>query len=175
MHSEMSKWNYTISLQLVGLIVQWNVLMVRVIVQWSEIFNVWWNTLGCVHKVWQEARSQLQENQKELRALVMQRWHGHGHGPIVWPPHLAQEIPTFARWLLDHFKTQMVNGVVVDPDVVVYSSPPSTSAYTYNNMWAYGNHYKVDVETRPTHAMYGMVLHAYSGKVVTVLYEIRTF
>jgi hypothetical protein len=21
-------------------------------------------------------------------------------------------------------------------------------------MWAYGNHYKVDVETRPTHAMY---------------------
>jgi hypothetical protein len=48
----------------------------------------------------------------------------------------------------------MANGVVVDPNVVVYSHPPSTSTYTYNNMWAYGNHYKVDVETRPTHAMY---------------------
>ncbi len=77
-----------------------------------------------------------------------------GRGPIVRPPHLAQEIPTFARWLLDHVRTQMANGVVVDYNVVVYSHPPSTSAYTYNNMWAYGNHYMVDVETRLTHATY---------------------
>jgi hypothetical protein len=69
---------------------------------------------------------------KEFRALTMHRQHGHG--PIVWPPHLAQEIPTFARWLLDHFRTQMANGVVVDLDVVVYFRPPSTLAYTYNNM-----------------------------------------
>jgi hypothetical protein len=48
----------------------------------------------------------------------------------------------------------MANGVAVDPDVVVYFRPPSTSAYTYNTMWAYGNHYKVEVETWPTHAMY---------------------
>jgi hypothetical protein len=67
---------------------------------------------------------------------------------------LAQDIPTFARWLLDHVKIPMVNGVVVDPDMVVYFHPPSTLAYTYNNMWAYGNHYKVDVETWPTHATY---------------------
>jgi hypothetical protein len=67
---------------------------------------------------------------------------------------LAQEIPTFARWLLDHVRIQMANGVVVNPDMVVYFRPPSTSAYTYNNMWAYGNHYKVDVETWPTHATY---------------------
>jgi hypothetical protein len=53
--------------------------------------------------------------------------------PIVWPPHLAREIPTFAKWLLDHVKTQMANGMVVDPDVVVYSRPPSTLVYTYNN------------------------------------------
>jgi hypothetical protein len=46
----------------------------------------------------------------------------------------------------------MANGMVVDPNVVVYFRPPSTSAYTYNNMWAYGNHYKVDVEIWPTHA-----------------------
>ncbi len=76
-----------------------------------------------------------------------------GHGPIVWPLHLAQEIPTFARWLLDHVRTQMANGVVVNPNVVVYFCPPSI-AYTYNNMWAYGNHYKVDVEIGPTHATY---------------------
>jgi hypothetical protein len=48
----------------------------------------------------------------------------------------------------------MANGVAVECNVVVYSHPPSTSAYTYNNMWAYGNHCMVDVETRPTHATY---------------------
>jgi hypothetical protein len=58
----------------------------------------------------------------------------HGRGPIAWPPHLAQEIPTFARWLLDHVRTQIANGVVVDPNMVVYSRPISTLAYTYNNM-----------------------------------------
>ncbi len=63
---------------------------------------------------------------------------------IVWPPHLAQEIPMFARGLLDHVRTQMANGMAVDLDVVVYSHPPSTSAYTYNSMWAYGNHYRVE-------------------------------
>jgi hypothetical protein len=67
---------------------------------------------------------------------------------------LAQEIPTFARWLLDHVKIQMANGMAVDPNMVVYFRPPSTSTYTYNSMWAYGNHYRVDVETWPTHAMY---------------------
>jgi hypothetical protein len=58
----------------------------------------------------------------------------------MWPLHLAQEIQTFAKWLLDHVTTQMANGVVVDLDVMVYSCPPSTLAYTYNNMSAYGNH-----------------------------------
>ncbi len=77
-----------------------------------------------------------------------------GRGAIVCPPHLAKEIPTFARWLLDHVRTQMANGVAVDLDMVVYFFPQSTSAYTYNNMWAYGNHYRVDVDTRPTHATY---------------------
>jgi hypothetical protein len=48
----------------------------------------------------------------------------------------------------------MANGVAVDLDMVVYSCPPPTLVYTYNNMWAYGNHYKVDVETKPTHATY---------------------
>jgi hypothetical protein len=48
----------------------------------------------------------------------------------------------------------MANGMAIDPNVVVHSHPPSTLAYTYNNMWAYGNHYKVDVEIGPTHATY---------------------
>ncbi len=53
----------------------------------------------------------------------------------MWPPHLAQEIPTFARWLLDHVMKQMANGVVVDFDLVVYFCPPLTLTYTYNNTW----------------------------------------
>jgi hypothetical protein len=44
--------------------------------------------------------------------------------------------------------------MAIDLDVVVYFHPPSRSAYTYNNMWAYGNHYKVNIEIGPTHAMY---------------------
>ncbi len=48
----------------------------------------------------------------------------------------------------------MVNGVAIDLDVMVYSCPPSTSTYMCNNMWAYRNHYKVDVEIGSTHAMY---------------------
>ncbi len=48
----------------------------------------------------------------------------------------------------------MANGVAIDLGMVVYSCPPSTLAYTYNIMWTYGNHYKVDVEIGPTHATY---------------------
>ncbi len=80
---------------------------------------MWWNTLGYAHRMWQEIRSQSQKDQRKFKALVMHRHRGHG--PIVWPPHLAQEIPTFARWL-DHVRTQMANGVVVDPNMVAYST-----------------------------------------------------
>jgi hypothetical protein len=64
----------------------------------------------------------------------------------------------------------MANGVAIDPNVVVYSHPPSTSAYTYNNMWAYGNHYKVELRQGPHMPCMIVVLHAYSGRVVVVLY-----
>ncbi len=58
----------------------------------------------------------------------LHRWCGRG--AIVCPLHLAQEIPTFARWLLDHVRIQMASGVGVDPNMVVYFCPQSTSAYT---------------------------------------------
>jgi hypothetical protein len=48
----------------------------------------------------------------------------------------------------------MANGMAIDLDMMVYSRPPSTSAYMYNNIWAYRNHYKVDVEIWSTHATY---------------------
>jgi hypothetical protein len=47
----------------------------------------------------------------------------------------------------------MANGIAIDLNMVVYFCPPSTLAYTYDSMWAYGNHYKVNVEIGPTHAM----------------------
>jgi hypothetical protein len=68
----------------------------------------------------------------------------------------------------------MANGVAIDLDVMVYSCPPSTSTYMYNNMWTYRNHYKVDVEIRSTHAIMKVVLHAYSSKLATILYETGT-
>ncbi len=92
----------------------------------------------------------------------------------MWPPHLAQEIPTFARWLSDHVKTQMANGVVVDPDMVVYSCPPSTSTYTYNIC----GHMETTTWLMLKHGQHmprmTMMLHAYLGKVVIIMYETRT-
>jgi hypothetical protein len=53
------EWNVLV----VGMIVEWNVLVVGMTIQWNvlwnEIFNVWWNTLGCARRMWKEARSQL--------------------------------------------------------------------------------------------------------------------
>ncbi len=43
----------------------------------------------------------------------------------------------------------------VDLDVMHFSHPPNSIAYTYKSMWAYGNHYWVDEhEGRMVHATY---------------------
>jgi hypothetical protein len=43
----------------------------------------------------------------------------------------------------------------VSKELVQLSHPPSHKAYTYDSMWAYGNHYWVDpYDGYPSHAMY---------------------
>jgi hypothetical protein len=68
---------------------------------------------------------------------------------------LAQDIPPFAIWLLNIIRVQTANGVDVDPNVIRFFHPPNPIAYTYQNMWAYGNHYQVaEHEGHMVHATY---------------------
>ncbi len=53
-------------------------------------------------------------------------------------------------------KQQLHLGLVeVSKELMQLSHPPRCKAYTYDSMWAYGNHYQVDQEDgHPSHAMY---------------------
>jgi hypothetical protein len=79
-----------------------------------------------------------------------------GQKNIFLPPHLQGEMPSFAWWLQDHVKRKLHNGIEVDANLVRLSHPPNHNAYIYNSMWAYGNHYQVDLETWPTHLTYDL-------------------
>jgi hypothetical protein len=89
------------------------------------------------------------------------RAHGKVHGPYrnVNPTplhlHLQVDFPTFT-WLKDHVKQQLHVGLVeVSEKLVKLPHPPSRKAYTYDNMWAYGNCCRIDLEHgHPSHAMY---------------------
>jgi hypothetical protein len=63
---------------------------------------------------------------------------------IQWPNHLAQDIPSFATWLLNIVRVHIANGVDVDPTVISFSHLSRLVAYMYKSMWAYDNHYPVD-------------------------------
>jgi hypothetical protein len=76
------------------------------------------------------------------------RAHGRAHGPYrnvnLTPLHLHLQVdfPTFTTWLEDHVKQQLhVRLVEVSKKLVQLPHPPSHKAYTYDSMWAYGNHY----------------------------------
>jgi hypothetical protein len=65
-------------------------------------------------------------------------------GNIQWPNHLAQDISSFATWLLNIVKVHMANGVNVEPNVISFSHLSRLVAYMYKCMLAYDNHYPVD-------------------------------
>ena len=62
-----------------------------------------------------------------------------------YPPHLLHGLPDFVEWL-PQYTTQLVNAhgsSHVDIDLLRLSALPSKEAETYQQMWAYGNHYRV--------------------------------
>jgi hypothetical protein len=63
-------------------------------------------------------------------------------------------MPSFASRLQDHVKGKFHNGIEMDGNLMQLSHPPNHNVYIYNNMWAYGNHYRIDLEIRPTHLTY---------------------
>ncbi len=76
-------------------------------------------------------------------------------GIMQWLDHLAQDIPPFATWFLNIIKVQIANGVDVEPNMILFFCLLNPIAYTYKNMWAYGNHCQVDEhEGKMVHATY---------------------
>ncbi len=87
-----------------------------------------------------------------FRAHARTRLRGQRNIPL--PPHLQGEMPSFASRLQDHVKGKFHNGIEMDGNLMQLSHPPNHNVYIYNNMWAYGNHYRIDLEIRPTHLTY---------------------
>jgi hypothetical protein len=71
-------------------------------------------------------------------------------------------------------KDQLLVGIIVHKDIVRLSRPPTRRAYTYERMWAYSNHYCVDIELGPWHLTYDLGWLAYLGKLVIAQPEIET-
>jgi hypothetical protein len=65
-------------------------------------------------------------------------------GNIQWPNHLAQDISSFATWLLNIGRVHIANGVDIEPNLMSFSRLSRLVAYMYKCMWAYDNHYPID-------------------------------
>lgn len=66
----------------------------------------------------------------------------------LYPAHLRDELPDFMDWLTE-YTTSLINrhGVGnVDIELRRLSQLPSANAESYKQMWAYGNHYRVQKE-----------------------------
>ena len=66
----------------------------------------------------------------------------------LWPPELQHDLPDFVDWLAE-YTTQLVRAQGsrnVDIELQRLSVLPSRLADTYQQMWAYGNHYRVENE-----------------------------
>jgi hypothetical protein len=69
-----------------------------------------------------------------------------------YPNHLLHDLPDFVDWL-PQYTSQLVpaNGPHnIDIELLRLSGLPSREAETYQQMWAYGNHYRVAPEGEET-------------------------
>ena len=64
----------------------------------------------------------------------------------AYPPHLVDDMPDFVEWLSQYtYRLVNTNGSNnVDIDLQRLFVLPSRQAETYQAMWAYGNHYRVE-------------------------------
>ena len=67
---------------------------------------------------------------------------------FLYPPELVGDLPDFVEWLAQYTNHLInVNGPGnVDIELQRLSSLPSRQAESYQQMWAYGNHYRVEDE-----------------------------
>ncbi len=74
------------------------------------------------------------------------QWHKDERGterPIKYPVKLA-EVQELAEWVREAVRTHMANGNVLDEmDAYHLLIKPSSNAFQYMQMKAYGNHYRI--------------------------------
>lgn len=61
------------------------------------------------------------------------------------PAHLAEDLPPFRLWLRSEVETMLWNEEDVDEDLLSLSLVPSSDALSFKSIWAYGNHFRVDI------------------------------
>ncbi len=97
-------------------------------------------TFSIIGNTWKKKNHEMRR--WEHKACVRAYYPRQNVNPIPLHLHLQVDFPTFATWLQDHVKQQFHVGLVeVSKELVQLFRPPSHKAYTYNSMWAYGNHY----------------------------------
>ncbi len=105
---------------------------------------------------------------RQLRAeFEAQWWRGHRTTSrhVEFPPEF-QEVQNLASWVCEAIRSHIAQGgVLEDQDVLHLSVLPSLFALRYTKMKAYGNHYKVFMNT------YGNTNATYDAGVASVFHQ----
>jgi len=84
---------------------------------------------------------------------------------VEFPPEL-QEVPNLASWMREEIRSHIAQGgVLEDQDALHLLVLPSLFASRYTKMKAYGNHYKVFMNT------YGNTSATYDSGVASVFHQ----
>ena len=89
--------------------------------------------------------SQLEEARENFRRDAAARGLSRRE-QTQYPDGLSQDLPDFVEWL-EQYTSELVNSRGsgnIDIELLRLSTLPSMNAQTYQQMWAYGNHYRVE-------------------------------
>ncbi len=105
---------------------------------------------------------------KQLRTEFEAQWR-RGHRttsrPVEFPQEL-QEVQNLASWVCEAIRSHITQGgVLEDQDALHLSVFPSLFASRYTKMKAYGNHYRVSIDT------YGNTSATYDSGVASVFHQ----
>jgi len=104
----------------------------------------------------------------QLRAEFEAQWrrgHRTTNRHVEFPPEL-QEVQPLACWVLEAIRSHIAQGgVLEDQDVLHLSILPSLFASRYTKMKAYGNHYRVFIDT------YGNTSATYNSGIASVFHQ----
>ncbi len=91
-------------------------------------------------------------NNRKLGMCICWTLREHSHYFLRTFP--TWHTPSFSQWLQMCVKHQLFSSDVINENIFRLSQALAQKTYTYEKMWAYGNHYCVDVESGPWHLRY---------------------